>query len=124
MGGHWIGRHLMTIASLLVGGAPPLVLSANPPNHTYGSRTGSGTCTSDPVTVTATGGIGAKTYAWTEVTATAAVADSPSSATSTFSATLGMSEELGATFRCTVTDSIGTTATIDIEVFLFEVSYF
>ncbi len=114
----------MTIAPLLVGVKPPLILTANPPHHAYGSRSGSGLCTSDPVAVTATGGVGAKTYAWTEVTATSAVADSPAAATTTFSATLGFNEEIGATFRCTVTDSIGTTATIDIEVFLFEVSYF
>ena len=78
------------------------------------------TATSESVTVTATGGMGTgPTFSWARVSGSSAVsANSPTSATTTFSATLGANQSASAVFRCTVTRGVET-VTIDVIVELY-----
>jgi hypothetical protein len=119
VGGAW--KNLVRIRAY-VGGAwedvasfiQPLTLSASPvsPNAFI---FGSGTATTDAVTVTPSGGAGPFTYSWSLVSGTCTII-SPTSASTTFSRTLTSGERAEVTVRCTVTDSLGTIATIDIVV--------
>ena len=70
------------------------------------------------VTVTVTGGIAPYSYAWSHVSGdTGVVVDSPSAATTTFTATPGLNATKSAIKRCTVTDSTsGTALTKSIDV--------
>lgn len=78
------------------------------------------TVTSNSATVTATGGAGPYTYAWARVTGSSAVsATSPAAATTTFSATVPLWGMRLATMRCTITDSLSATVTVDVVVELF-----
>lgn len=69
-------------------------------------------------TVTPVGGVAPYTYVWTKVEGNTLTVDSPTAATTTFSATgLLQGENRDATYRCTVTDSTGgtpLTATADV----------
>lgn len=80
------------------------------------SITGAGVATSNAATATPTGGSAPFTYSWARVGGVSGSPDSPTNATTTFSKTLGNGDETGETFRCTCTDSFGTTATADISV--------
>jgi hypothetical protein len=73
--------------------------------------------TTSGVTARASNGSGGYSYAWTKVSGDDITINSASSATTTFTAT-GMTygAERNATFRCTVTDTLATTATADITV--------
>ena len=71
--------------------------------------------TTNAVTVTAVGGTGPYTYAWTRLSGSTAVdADSPTNATTTFTAIVPRDGVCTATFRCTVTDSLGSTGTVNV----------
>lgn len=74
--------------------------------------------TTASVTATASGGAGGTSYAWTRLTGSTGIsADSPSAATTTFSASgLALGEQRTATFRLTATDSASSTATADVSV--------
>jgi len=86
---------------------------ASPPVVTVGADTPSS------VTVTASGGTGPYTYAWTHVSGDSAVGvSSPFAATTGFSANVGKNQTKAATKRCTVTDSLGATASVDVHVSL------
>jgi hypothetical protein len=63
------------------------------------------TLTTDAITVTATGGMGAgPTYSWSRVTGDSSVlCDSPTSATTTFSCSVPRNQERSAVYRCTIT---------------------
>lgn len=76
--------------------------------------------TSSPATViTSTGGAGAgPTYSWTKLSGSSAIlADSPTSATTTFSAYLGFGITKTAVMRCTVTRGVDS-VTVDVNVSL------
>lgn len=76
------------------------------------------THTSDSVTVTVTGGTGPYTYSWARLSGSAAIyADSSTSASTTFSASICFGTRSGV-WRCTVTDSLSATATVDVSITL------
>lgn len=95
-------------------------LSANAsPNPVSGTTAGTGTAVSNSTTVTPTGGTTPYTYAWARTSyshpTVPPTIGSPASATTTFTQTsIGTGEDYAATFRCTVTDSLGATATADV----------
>jgi hypothetical protein len=87
----------------------PLTLSANDV-----IARGDGTLTTPVSQATPTGGLGPFTYSWTLVSSlnlTGITINSPNVASTTFTATTINSAPHNATFRCTCTDSRGTTAT-------------
>ena len=90
--------------------------SASP---TSATSTGAGSSqTTNSVTVTASGGTTPYTYAWTwQSGGTSITIDSSSAATTTFSATsLSAPETRTGTARCTITDNVAATKTVDISV--------
>jgi hypothetical protein len=70
-----------------------------------GTRTGPGSVTSSTVTITATGGTGPYTYAWTKIAGDTITATLPTAATTAFSGTVALGETITATFQCEITDS-------------------
>jgi hypothetical protein len=92
-----------------------------------GTSTGTGASqTTNSVTVTASGGTPGYTYAWTNVSSSGTIAvDSAAAATTTFSAaSLGLGETRTATKRCTITDSVAATKTIDVTVSITRINSF
>lgn len=87
--------------------APPMSVNIAP-TSVFGFTT-TGSATTDPATATPTGGTPPYSYAWTVVSYDGPVtpmADSPTSATSTFTQTsIAPADAFSAVFRCTVTDS-------------------
>jgi hypothetical protein len=81
-------------------------------------ETGAASGTSSSVTVTATAGTGPYTYAWTFASGGSGITiDSPTSASTTFSATgLTSGTTRSGVARCTVTDSAAASVTADVAV--------
>jgi hypothetical protein len=83
------------------------------------SITGSATSlTTAASTVSPAGGTPSYSYAWARTSGSTAITiTSPTAASTTFGATsLSAGESRTATFRCTVTDSLAATATVDVSV--------
>ena len=83
------------------------------------STSGTGTpLTTASTTVTPTGGTSPYTYAWTRLSgSTSITANSASAATTTFTgASLASGTTYTAVFRCTVTDNVAATKTVDVNV--------
>lgn len=101
----------------------PFTASANS-YYALGAQVGTGTLTTDAVTVTPSGGTGPYTYAWAYVSGYASfTTNSPTSATTDWTGTLSTpGQERSATYRCTVTDSLAATATITVGVSIVELS--
>lgn len=70
--------------------------------------------TTDSVAVSPTGGLAPYTYSWARVSGSYGSANSPTSATTSFSGSIPTGTEQFSTFRCTVTDSLGTSVTVDV----------
>lgn len=88
------------------------------PSTATGTRSGAGAATSNSVTVSTIAGTGTVTYAWTRVSGSSLIsANSPAAATTTFGAAIASVGSISAVFRCTCTDSVGST-TVDITVTL------
>lgn len=79
------------------------------------------TVITNPATVTPAGGLGPYTYSWARISGTYGTANSPTSATTTFYATPPSNTIQTSVFRCTVTDSLGSTATADVTAIFEEV---
>lgn len=115
-----INRPLKTI-KVQDGGSLRLVATfADPLSVTAGGGLAAGassSLTTNSVTATPSGGFAPYTYAWTLITnggRNASTAGSPTSATTTFTKTgLINGDSIDDTWRVTVTDSIGQTATAD-----------
>ena len=91
---------------------PPLSLTASPDGF-YGA--GRYTANSQPLTATPTGGLAPFTYAWAVVSSSRAVTiGSPTSATTVVSGYVGTAYIITITLSCTVTDSLGSTATATV----------
>lgn len=90
--------------------------SASPSSVT---ASGSGTSvTTSSVTVTPTGGTSPYTYSWTRISGSTAIAvNSATAATTTFTgSSLASGTTYSAVFRCTVTDNVAATKTVDVNV--------
>ena len=75
-----------------------------------------GLLTTGSVTVTPSGGTGPYFYAWANFSGDTFTINSPTGASTTFSITLGGDEDASAIYRCTVTDSLAATYTVDVSV--------
>lgn len=103
------GGALRTVAIF----ADPLTLSASPP-IVSGAQSSAGAVlvnTASTIAIPA-GGLAPYTYSWARTSGVGS-ANSPTSATTNFSATIGPGTQSG-DFRVTVTDSGGQTATADV----------
>jgi hypothetical protein len=111
----YIGGSWRTIVSFI----QPLSLNISPAAP-GGEAASSTVTTTNYVVATPTGGASPFTYAWTRLSmsgATTFTANSPTSASTKFTAT-GVADGAiaTATFRCTATDYLGTTATDDVTI--------
>lgn len=71
--------------------------------------------TTDTVTITATGGTSPYSYLWTQVSGDSAVqVVSPQAAITAYTANVGREQQVKGTKRCTVTDSLGATGSVDV----------
>lgn len=78
-----------------------------------------GSDTPSQVTITASGGTGPYTYAWTHLSGDSAIqVVNPTGATTGFVANLGKNQSKSATKRCTITDAAMASVTVDIGVTL------
>ena len=75
-------------------------------NSLSGSRTSNGSITTSSVVVSASGGAGGYTYAWTKVSGTTLTLSGSTSATTTFSYTGTAPSTITASYQCVVTDSL------------------
>ena len=116
-------RYLVVAGAILAMSAARSVitLSAMPPNA-YGGIFGGGPVLTNEITVTPSGGTGAYTYSWTQISGGTVGVSASTSATTAFTGTLALGETIEAEYKCTVTDSTSATAEISVTVLLFEVS--
>ena len=87
-----------------------------------GSAFGTPTITTAPVTVTPVGGASPYTYSWALISGVGA-ALSPTLATTRFRATVDDSQTVTGLFRCTVTDALSSTVTIDANATFTQAGY-
>ena len=92
-----------------------LPLSAIASPGTVNGFSASATVTTNTTTATPTGGLGPYTYSWARITGSGSIT-AATSATTAFYATLSPESTSSGTFRCTATDSLGSTATIFADV--------
>jgi hypothetical protein len=110
------GGTLRTVAIF----ADALTASASP-LASEGDYTGSGAfpplfLTADLVTAIPIGGLSPYTYSWTHVSGDTFTLSSPATAGTYFSHNFTTYGTRSGTYRCTVTDSVGITATVDVPV--------
>ena len=98
--------------------ATSLTLSVTPTASGTGASSGVVTVSSSTATATPTGGVAPFTYAWTKTSGDTLTVNSPTNASTTFSAAVGPEEIKGATYLCTATDSLGSTATGSVNVII------
>jgi hypothetical protein len=102
--------------------APTMSLSVTPEvSGSSGSPSG-GVITSAAAFATPTGGTGPYTYAWTIVSGNALTVNTPNSANTSFRSSVGPGNSKFAVYRCTCTDSLGTTADDTVNVTLTNTS--
>jgi hypothetical protein len=106
------------IATLASQTAPGGFYASATPSSAFGDRVGTGTATTNAVTVTPTGGTGPYTYAWVLDLANFTIGASTSATTSfTGFVSIGTTTEDIAT--CTITDSVAATTSISIGVAIY-----
>lgn len=89
----------------------PLTLSASP--SSVNGYSASSPVVTDSTTATPSGGLGPYTYSWARLSGSG-TATAPTTATTAFYDSLSPGFLSSGTFRCTVTDSLGSTATADV----------
>ena len=101
--------------------APPMSLSVTPSVTGAYNGTSGGiiSITSTTATATPVGGTGPFTYAWTKVSGDTLTVTNPTNASTAFRASIGPGDSRFATYRCTVTDSLGLTAIGSTSITLF-----
>lgn len=109
------------LAAVAAGGRPDLKAVAAP-TSLLGFKTGSGTViTSSPSVCTASGGVAPYTYAWTAISNPDSISIVTSAINQTyFRKTMGALELVTGTFKCVVTDDLGTIVdsnTVTVELF-------
>lgn len=102
--------------------APPISLSVTPSVSGTGNSTGVTLITSSTAYATPTGGTSPYTYAWTKVGGDTMTATNPTSASTAFRLGVGPGDSKSATYRCTVTDSLGQTASGTVNITLTNTS--
>jgi hypothetical protein len=113
---------MFPFASMMMGVVhPPLTNPQATPSSvskTTADGDGAQVITTASVTASASGGSGgAKSYSWSRVSGSSSiVADSASSASTTFSATHSTWGTLNATFRCTISDPDPTVPSVSVDV--------
>jgi hypothetical protein len=106
------------IATLASQTAPGGFYASASPSSAFGDRVGSGTATTNAVTVTPTGGTGPYTYAWT-LDAGNLTIGAATSATTSFSGFVSIGTTTEDIATCTITDSLAATASISIGVAIY-----
>ena len=106
------------VATLADQTAPGGFYATCSPASAFGSRVGAGLVTTAAVTVTPTGGTGPYTYAWTLESGNFTII-SPTSASTTFRASVAAGETTEDVATCTVTDSLAATASVSIGVAIY-----
>lgn len=99
--------------------ADTLTASADP-TSVFGTQSSANSIpvTSGGTTASPAGGRAPFTYAWAQLSGDAMTILSPTMATTQFRATVQPNTSLSGTFRCTITDAVGQTATADVEAIL------
>ena len=77
-----------------------------------GTRVGAGYCATATVTITPAGGVAPFTYAWVKLSGNGSV-NNPTGAATTFFDNIADGAITTGAFRCTVTDALGSTVTVD-----------
>jgi hypothetical protein len=108
-----------TVTGAASGGALVATLSRA---GVFGSRVGAGSVTTATVTVTASGGTGPYTYAWANVSGDTFTVTAPTGATTAFQTTVTVGEDKSGIYRCTVTDDVAATYTVDVAASVAEIS--
>lgn len=93
--------------------ADPLTATVSGSASGTASGFSAATITTSSVTALPSGGQGPYTYAWAYLSGDTATILSPTQATTAFQRSANPGETLEGTFRCTVTDAYGSTATAD-----------
>jgi len=117
----WDGAAWINIPLPGGGGGGTLTVSASP-GLAHGQVTNNNlfaNVTSNVVVVTPAGGTAPYSHAWTKITGDSSPTPSnPTGASTSWSATVPKWDSKEATWRDTVTDSLGATATVDVVVLL------
>ena len=98
--------------------APPMSLSVTPSVSGTSSSPSGGIITSAAAFASPVGGVGPFSYAWTKVSGDTLTLTTPNNASTNFRASVGPNDNRFAIYRCTATDSLGTTAFADTAVTL------
>lgn len=108
------------IAALLAAGGLGAVSASVDLSSVTAHRGSPGVCNTVGVTASGSGGTAPYSYSWVWVSGDSAIsANSPSSATTSFAATVSTGDNFRASFRCTVMDAVGATATVNVSVNIY-----